>query len=139
MLNVAFCCALLVLATSCFFGDKVGNKRKFLLTLPPHEQSAFPSAAGSPAVREALRLIDSVLVREGMVANSNPPPSATNAVAYYSKDAANCKIYLTDGSITVVCFEYSRGVSSADFDGWTGVLQQELKHHYGAQNVKAAR
>ena len=142
-----FTCALLLL-TGC--PEPPVASRTVSLGFPvPAGQTKVSTSVKDSEVREAMKVIDSVLTSYGFVRDKNPDMgSAPGFVASYSKFNEESLrlfvfpiVYLKGDRLEVVCSEGRRpgGRLSPATNKMLTSLQKDLSNRFGSQNVRLGK
>jgi hypothetical protein len=140
ILSFATAIALLSLTSGCLFGDRFGTgKTVSVAFLPPSGQSAVHLSGDSPEVQVALKIVDSVLVPDGLTRDANPPTQEPNGlVAYYHytpERPSSCGVFVDGDRLNVVFRERQQRHTSPQVERLCATLVGSLKAQFGDKLV----
>jgi hypothetical protein len=142
-----FCCAILLVAAGCFFGDPVAPPRTVALNFPaPAGQSKVSLSVSDTQVQEALRVIDIVLTADGLTRDTKPPAANDGGlIASYARDngtglrsVPDPNVYLKGDRLEIIFFQFwnHSGHISEFTKKSCNSLRKELSSRYGSDRVK---
>lgn len=127
--------------TGCYRGDS-SAVRTVSLNLPIREgQTKATPSVGNAEVQEALKLIDNVLVSNGLtpVPNLQTPSPDGTILHYLGPPTKGCSVSLKDDKLIVVFLEFKQRHSSESVKKICNLLEEKLKDHYGNERVTVGR
>ena len=127
-------CGFLMLISGCHLGDSVAGARVVLIFPSLQQQTNVNLSVSVPEVQEAVKLIDNVLVANGLTrANTvlTTEDQTNGIIASYGL----CRISLHGNRLQVSFAEFNSWRLSLSTEKIIGQLKDKLSNRYGAENV----